>query len=87
MDSVVTREVNQLISILHIVCALMHPSVCLLSGSENLLRGSAIDSFQEVRSRRQIKARSALPRMKTELPTSQVLAAAKDSRSESAPYR
>lgn len=55
----------------------MRPSGCLSSGSENLLRVSIVDSFQEVRSRRYIKPRSALPGRKTQLPASQVFAAVK----------
>ena len=62
---------------LHTVCALVRPSICLLSGSENLLRVSMVDSFQEVRSRRYIKPRSALPGRKTQLPASQVFTAVK----------
>lgn len=70
--------VNQLINIVHTLCALMRPPVCLLSGSENLLRASTVDSFPEVRSRRYINPRSALPgRKKSQAPGSQVFAAVK----------
>lgn len=69
--------VNQLRKAAHTVCALMRPPICLSSGSENLLRVSIVDSFQEVRSRRYIKPRSALPGRKTQQPASQVFGALK----------
>lgn len=69
--------VNQLRKAAHTVCALMRPPICLSSGSENLLRVSIVDSFQEVRSRRYIKPRSARPGRKTQQPASQVFGALK----------
>lgn len=44
-DFVTPRVVDQLLNILHIVCASRHPSVCFLPGSENLLRVRIVERF------------------------------------------